>query len=53
MIGTLTANEFKIDGNGIKFRGSINDANNIIAGAWYLQSENNEWQEFITIRLEK
>ena len=53
MISTLLKNNFMINGDKIKFEGSIDDKNTKIVGKWYLQSENNEWTIFIDLTLER
>ncbi len=53
MLSSIVNNEFKIEGNGLKFIGSINDENTEISGKWYNQAENEKWLEFINLRLEK
>lgn len=53
MTSTLENNEFTIDGNGIKFRGTINHESTEIKGKWYLQTENKNWTEFIDLKLIK
>lgn len=53
MTSSLTNNDFKIDGKGIKFIGTINSDNTQIIGKWYLRTEKKDWREFIKLRLEK
>lgn len=53
MTGTILGNEFSIEGSGLRFNGLINQGNTTINGKWYLQTENEEWTEFIYINLEK
>ncbi|MBX2923765.1 MAG: hypothetical protein KF746_16295 [Chitinophagaceae bacterium] len=53
MTGELTNNNFKIEGEGIKFSGMINSENSTIVGKWYLQTNNKSWKEFIDMKLEK
>jgi len=51
MTGSLNKTDFNIDGDRIKFRGTINDGNTEITGKWYLQTETNDWKDFIKIKL--
>ena len=53
MTSKITDNNFRIEGDGIKFNGTINDENSEIVGRWYLQTENNDWEQFIKLKLEK
>lgn len=53
MISSIINNEFKINGEGLKFIGVINEENTKINGTWYLQMENEEWIDFIDLNLVK
>ena len=53
MTGSITNNEFTIQGNNLKFEGIINDKNTLIIGKWYALSENGNWNDFIDLQLEK
>lgn len=53
MWGSIINNEFKIEGNGLKFNGTVNEENTKISGKWYIQTENKEWIDFIDLNLEK
>ncbi len=53
MKSSLINNEFKIEGKGLKFEGTINDENTKIIGKWYIQNENKKWKKFIDQKLEK
>lgn len=53
MKGSLINNDFKIEGDKLKFEGTLNDDNSILAGKWYLQTEDNVWAEFIDLKLTK
>ncbi|NDP26636.1 MAG: DUF1579 domain-containing protein [Flavobacterium sp.] len=53
MWSSIINNDFKIEGDGLKFTGTINEENLIISGKWYIQTENKEWIEFIDLNLEK
>jgi hypothetical protein len=53
MRSSIINNEFKIEGNGLKFNGTINEENTKISGKWYIQTENEEWKDFIDLNLEK
>jgi hypothetical protein len=52
MMGSIVENEFRIEGNGLMFKGTINDENTRIVGKWYVQKEN-KWTDFIDLTLEK
>lgn len=53
MTSSLANNNFKIQGDKIKFEGYINDENSNLVGKWYLQTNGNEWREYIDLRLTK
>lgn len=53
MIGNLTNSIFTIEGDGIKFNGRMNNNCSILVGNWYMQAENGDWEQFITLKLEK
>ena len=53
MRGSILNNEFRMEGDGLRFIGTINDANNLISGKWYRQDDHKEWKEFIELTLEK
>jgi hypothetical protein len=53
MTGEITGNEFRIQGKGIKFIGTINNDNTEVTGKWFLQDENKSWIQFIILKLEK
>ncbi|OSZ79804.1 hypothetical protein CAP36_00630 [Chitinophagaceae bacterium IBVUCB2] len=53
MSASLTGNDFRIEGEGLKFIGTINDENSELTGKWYLQAENQDWTEFINLKLQK
>jgi hypothetical protein len=53
MCSSIINNEFKIEGNGLKFNGIINEENTKISGKWYIQIENEEWKDFIDLNLER
>ena len=50
---SLIKNNFKIEGDKLKFEGTINEENTEITGKWYIQAENEKWTDFIDLRLEK
>jgi hypothetical protein len=50
---SIISNEFKIEGNGLKFNGTINEENTLISGKWYIRNQNDEWIDFIDLNLEK
>lgn len=50
---SLIKNNFKIEGDKLKFEGTINDENTTLVGMWQLQSENGEWADFIELKLSK
>ncbi len=49
----ITDNDFRINGEGIKFCGTINDKNSEIIGKWLLQTTDKNWKELIDLKLEK
>lgn len=53
MWSSISNNEFKIEGNGLKFSGTINEENTRISGKWCIQGENKEWTDLIDLILEK
>jgi hypothetical protein len=53
MLGSIINNEFKIEGTGLKFNGTINNENTEISGKWYIQTQKEKWTAFIDLRLEK
>lgn len=53
MKGSLIDNDFKIEGDKLKFEGILNNDNSILAGKWYMQTEENVWAEFIELKLTK
>ena len=53
MTSEITDNDFRINGEGIKFCGTINDKNSEIIGKWLLQTTDKNWKEFIDLKLEK
>lgn len=53
MQSELKDNIFTIEGQGIRFEGTINDNDSEVIGQWYLQSKHDNWEVFIHLRLEK
>ena len=53
MQSTIDGNNFLINGEGLKFEGTINTQNTEVIGYWFLQKENKEWTKFIDLKLEK
>lgn len=53
MTGKIVGNNYSIEGNGIKFKGTINEENSEIVGKWFLQSEDKSWSEYIDLKLER
>ena len=53
MLSTIINNEFKIEGDGLKFNGTIDEENTEIIGKWYTKADNEEWADFIELKLEK
>ena len=51
MTSSLIKNNFKIEGDKIKFEGTIDDDNAEIVGKWFLQVERNKWVEYIDLKL--
>lgn len=53
MTGSIKGTDFSVEGQGLKFRGTITDDNAEIKGKWYQQAEDKEWHEFIELKLTK
>lgn len=53
MTGEINNDEFKITGKGIKFIGAVNRESTEVTGRWFIQTENQDWTEFIILKLEK
>ena len=53
MLSSIVNNEFKIEGNGLKFNGTVNEENTKISGKWYMKDDNDKWTDFIDLHLEK
>lgn len=53
MLSSIIGNEFRIDGQDLKFLGYFNDENTTIKGTWYNQSKVDDWVEYIELILEK
>jgi hypothetical protein len=53
MTSSIINNEFKIEGKGLMFNGTINGNNTKIIGKWRVETENDKWTDFIDLTLEK
>ena len=53
MTSFLINNNFKINGDKIKFEGTINEENTELTGRWLLQTGNYQWTDFIDLKLTK
>ncbi len=53
MISSLIVNEFRIEGEGLKFEGTISEDNTKIKGKWSMQAKDGTWNAFIDLKLEK
>ena len=53
MTSKLTNNDFHMNGDRIKFIGTINDKNSEVVGKWFLQADDKSWAKFIDLKLEK
>ena len=53
MTSSIINNEFRIEGKGLMFNGTINDENTKITGKWSSRTENDKWMDFIDLTLEK
>lgn len=53
MSGQIKGDDFLIEGDRLKFAGKINEANTAVVGKWFQQSEDNSWNEFIDLKLER
>ncbi|MGA9648980.1 hypothetical protein [Pedobacter sp.] len=50
MIGYMIQNQFKIEGNQIKFEDILDNKNSKLDGKWILPSDLNEWVGFIDLK---
>ena len=53
MLSSIIKNEFKIEGDSLKFAGTINEDNSKINGKWFMKDNNDQWSDFIDLYLEK
>ena len=53
MTGQINGNDFQINGDGLKFVGTINNESTEVLGKWFIKLENNGWKEFIELKLVK
>ena len=53
MNASLSASEFKITGEKIKFEGTIDDENSKLTGNWFMQTDDGAWVAFIDLQLTK
>ncbi len=53
MKSSLIKNNYIIEGEKMKFEGSINDGNTVLTGTWYTQNEHGKWTGFIELKLTK
>lgn len=53
MLGSIINSGFKIEGEGLRFNGTIKEENTKISGKWSIRTETGEWEDFIDINLEK
>ncbi|MES2620790.1 MAG: hypothetical protein V4615_08055 [Bacteroidota bacterium] len=53
MQSSIISDDFRIEGNGLKFNGTINKENTRIIGKWYIQAEHEQWAELMDLNLER
>ncbi len=53
MTASLAENNFLIEGDKIKFEGVLHDDDTKVIGKWYMQTEQDEWVDFIDLKLTK
>ncbi len=53
MQGEIIGNNFQINGEGLKFLGTINSENTEVVGNWLLQTDNKDWTKLIDLKLQK
>lgn len=51
MTSSLVENNFNIEGESLKFEGTIDNENTQVVGKWYSQTKNNEWINSIDLKL--
>jgi hypothetical protein len=50
---TLAENEYRIEAEGMRFEGVINDDNSRISGKWALRTAQGDWKDYIELTLVK
>lgn len=53
MVGFLKENDFRIENENLKFKGTISNDNTLITGTWQQLSEENNWLDFLEMKLSK
>lgn len=53
MVGFLKENDFRIESENLKFKGTISNDNTLITGIWQQLSEENNWLDFLEMKLSK
>ena len=53
MTGTITRNEYNIEGDGLRFQGKFDNDDTLITGTWFKKSESGDWKRFIDLELKK
>ena len=53
MIAEITGNDFRINGEGIRFIGTFSADDSEIHGKWFHQMEDKTWREFIKLKLDR
>ena len=51
MAGFLKGNDFRIESENLKFKGTISNDNTSITGIWQQLSEDNNWLDFLEMKL--
>lgn len=53
MVGFLKENDFRIENENLKFKDTISNDNTLITGTWQQLSEENNWLDFLEMKLSK
>lgn len=53
MFGFLNGNDFRIESENLKFKGTISNNNSLITGIWQQFSEDHNWLDFLEMKLSK
>lgn len=53
MFGFLKGNNFKIESENLRFKGTVSNDNTLITGVWQQLSEDKVWYDFLEMKLSK